>query len=137
MSKLVERWRTAAARALRNANSLPNGSYRDIVISTADAYVGLAKEEEEHLRPKSSETNVPPRRVALAWAKTGQSWVALHGQCRCEVKFPLNANQPIRTYAWSVRIGHHSVSGGARTIVQAKLAAEREALILQDRVKMK
>jgi hypothetical protein len=137
MSKLAKRWRAAAARALRDANSLPNGSYRDIVIWTADAYERLAEAGEERLRPKLNETNVPPRSVALAWTKTGQNWVALHGPRRCEVRLPPVTNPTIRMYVKSVRIGHHSVSGGADSIVQAKLAAEREALVLKDRAKMK
>ena len=50
MSKRGTRWRAAAAKAMHQANSIPEGSYRDIVISTADAYSRLADEEEQRAR---------------------------------------------------------------------------------------
>jgi hypothetical protein len=46
MSKTSKRWRDATAKSLLEARSLPKGSYRDIVISTADAYKYLAEIEE-------------------------------------------------------------------------------------------
>jgi hypothetical protein len=50
MSKRATRWRAAAAKALHEASSVPEGSYRDIIISTADAYSRLADEEERRAR---------------------------------------------------------------------------------------
>jgi hypothetical protein len=50
MSKQATRWRAAAAKAMHEARSVPEGSYRDIIISTADAYLQLAIDEERRAR---------------------------------------------------------------------------------------
>jgi hypothetical protein len=56
MSKRANRWRAAAAKAMQAASSVPEGSYRDIIISTADAYSRLADEEERRARAAAKVT---------------------------------------------------------------------------------
>jgi hypothetical protein len=46
MSKRSKRWRDAAAKSLWEARSVPKGSYREIVLSTADFYKSFAHAEE-------------------------------------------------------------------------------------------
>lgn len=44
--KESKRMRDAAAKSLREARTMPKGSYRDIVVSVADSYKHLAYDEE-------------------------------------------------------------------------------------------
>ena len=61
MSKQAARWRAAAAKALHEASSVPEGSYRDIIISTADAYSRLADEEEHRAHAANAGKTGRPR----------------------------------------------------------------------------
>ena len=61
MSNKSKRWRDAAAKSLWTVRSLPKGSYRDIVASTADLYKSLAHAEEQRSgeRERSKERRPP------------------------------------------------------------------------------
>ena len=64
MSNRSKRWRDAAAKSLWTARSLPKGSYRDIVASTADLYKSIAHAEEQRSgeRERSKERRLSPIR---------------------------------------------------------------------------
>jgi hypothetical protein len=73
----------------------------------------------------------------MRWNKTGQKWLAVEGPYRCEVTAPLNPDQPIERYSWSMRAGRQSVSGATSSLAESKLAAEQEVQILKDRGEIK